>query len=55
MALIDFSVGDRDNFEVEGHDSGFCFQCCVCVHRHGLDSEEPCRTCDHNANAVQDD
>jgi hypothetical protein len=43
----------RDHFEPEetGH---FSVPCCWCVHRHNTDSEEPCRTCDHNGNAVQE-
>ena len=43
----------RDKFEPEnaGH---FAEPCCWCVHRFGSDTAEPCRTCDHNANAIQD-
>lgn len=51
MGLATYSV-TRDNFEADGGDQGFSFPCCVCVHRHGSDQAEPCRTCDHNANAV---
>lgn len=42
----------RDHFEPEeeGHLS---IPCCWCIHRHGRDDEEPCRTCDHNCNAVK--
>ncbi len=30
---------------------GLAFPCNVCLHNQKTDSEEPCRTCDHNANA----
>lgn len=44
----------RDKFEFNDPGGGFrlAFPCCVCIHRDGTDQEEPCRTCDHNANAV---
>lgn len=51
MGLTDHSVR-RDKFEPEGGDLGMAFPCCVCTHRHGSDQAEPCRTCDHNANAA---
>lgn len=43
----------RDNFEWDEADA-FSFPCCVCEHKRTRDTEEPCRTCDHNANAVKD-
>lgn len=51
---IESYIVRRDNFEADT-DSHLAFPCCVCVHRHGSDREEPCRTCDHNANAVADE
>lgn len=53
MGLSAYSV-KRDKFEPEGGDLGLSFPCCVCLHRHGTDQVEPCRTCDHNINAVPD-
>lgn len=44
----------RDKFEPEYQGRGFEIPCCWCKHRHGSDDQEPCRTCDHNANAVED-
>lgn len=44
----------RDKFEPEDA-RGFEIPCCWCRHRHGLDTEEPCRTCDHSATAVDED
>ena len=54
---IDTYVVNRDKFEPEDQASGFqlCFPCCACKWRHGADYEEPCRTCDHNASAQDDD
>lgn len=44
----------RDRFEPEIPRGGFDIPCCWCKHRHGSDDAGPCRTCDHNANAVED-
>jgi len=45
---------ERDNFQ-HGHDySIYGFPCCVCEHRQHDAQNEPCRTCDHNVNAVKD-
>lgn len=46
-----FPVVARDKFEPdeEGH---MAIPCCWCKHRHGSDTQEPCRTCDHNCNAI---
>jgi hypothetical protein len=44
----------RDNFEPEHPSGGFAVPCCWCKHRHGSDSSEPCRTCDHNACAEKE-
>lgn len=57
MALKDYGVA-RDKFEIPEHglvgiDEQLCFPCCCCVHHYKTDSEEPCRTCDHNSNAVR--
>ena len=40
---------DKFEFEESGHQ--FAFPCCVCIHRHGTDRDEPCRSCINNANA----
>jgi hypothetical protein len=56
MSLQDYAV-KRDKFERSGNGSGSLtldFPCCVCFHRFRKDTEEPCRTCDHNVNAVKD-
>lgn len=54
MGLLNYTV-KRDKFEAEEITNGFDFPCGICVHRHGRDIDEPCRTCDHNLRAVQDD
>lgn len=41
----------RNNFEPEIPRTGFVEPCCWCVNRHGSDTDAPCSTCDHNANA----
>ena len=56
MSLKDYAK-QRDNFALgDGqHFSGFDFPCCDCKHvTHSADMP-PCRTCDHNVNAVKDD
>lgn len=45
----------RDHFEPEESGHGLSIPCCWCTHRHGLCTEEPCRTCDHNAGAASED
>ena len=45
-----YPIVSRDHFEAE-ETGNLAFPCCCCVHRHGSDKDEPCRTCDHNANA----
>jgi hypothetical protein len=55
MALIDYTM-NRDKFELEvEYVNGFDFPCGLCKHRHGADSDEPCRTCDYNVSAVRDE
>ena len=54
MALIDYAV-QRDKFEADEVTNGFDFPCGVCIHRHGTDMDEPCRTCDYNMRSVPDD
>ena len=44
----------RDHFEPED-DTGLCFPCCACRHRHGTDKDEPCIRCDWNLGAKEDD
>lgn len=52
---LELYIAHRDKFEADEPDGGFqlAFPCCVCKHRHGADMDEPCRSCDHNANAVE--
>ena len=57
MSLRDYAVA-RDNFCLDPlgyNDPRFAFPCCVCRNKDKGDQEEPCRTCDHNVNAVKDD
>lgn len=51
MGLIDYAV-QRDKFQAEEVTNGFDFPCGACIHRHGTDMDEPCRTCDHNLRSV---
>ena len=55
MSLRDY-VKTRDKFELgDGqHFGGFDFPCCDCKHVKQSADLEPCRTCDHNVNAVKD-
>lgn len=55
MGLEAFVV-QRDKFKLdESAEVHLAFPCCVCAHRHGTDRDEPCRTCDHNLGAVQEE
>ena len=54
MSLRDYVVA-RDKFLLNGTGTvglSLAFPCCCCTHRNMKDTQEPCRTCDHNANAV---
>jgi hypothetical protein len=54
MSLKDWSC-DHDKFELHdvlGGPFEMSFPCCVCKHRFKVDTEEPCRSCGHNMNAV---
>lgn len=54
---LELHFANRDKFELEEPGVGgyqLAFPCCVCAHREGSDKDEPCRTCDHNANAVEE-
>ena len=53
MSLRNYDVR-RDKFEPDVRGS-FGFPCFACKHRYGKDTDEPCRTCDHNAGAVKDE
>lgn len=55
MSLRDYTKA-RDKFQLgDGqHFSGFDFPCCDCKHVRQSADMEPCRTCDHNVNAVDD-
>lgn len=52
MSLQDYAV-KRDKFEYDDS-SVFDFPCTVCKSKTKQDTDEPCRTCDHNANAVKE-
>jgi hypothetical protein len=61
MSLKDYAVA-RDKFTRDSHDGGpprfadeVAFPCCVGANSEHTDDEEPCRTCDHNVNAVKDE
>lgn len=42
----------RDRFEVDpSFETRLAFPCCVCLHRHGSDRDEPCIRCTNNLNA----
>lgn len=48
-------VVHRDAFEFEDEDKyNLSFPCCICIHRHKTDMDEPCRHCDHNMHSVND-
>ena len=53
MSLKDYAV-KRDKFEPRP-DVGFGFPCCACRHMDKPSGKDPCRTCDHNVNAVMDE
>jgi hypothetical protein len=57
MSLQDYAV-NRDKFLLR-RDGPTCalsldFPCCHCFYYFKVESDEPCRTCDHNSNAVKD-
>lgn len=42
----------RNHFEIDpAFETRLAFPCCVCLHRHGSDRDEPCDKCEHNLNA----
>lgn len=42
----------RDYFKIDpAFETRLAFPCCVCLHRHGSDRDEPCNKCEHNLNA----
>jgi len=58
MSLRNYAKS-RDKFELDAKDGGeprFAYElawpCCCCKNSEYTDQEEPCRTCDHNVNAV---
>ena len=55
MGLGDYSV-NRDKFEYgdDFYNREFDFPCCVCKWNQCDCAGEPCRTCDHNVQAVDD-
>jgi hypothetical protein len=56
MSLQDYQVA-RDHFRADDMAGvrSFAFPCSACVHRGLRDTQQPCRTCDHNVNAVSDE
>lgn len=50
MGLQEYIVR-RDKFDPR-QDLGYGFPCCACKHMTQSAKDEPCRTCDHNFNAV---
>ncbi len=52
MSLRDYNV-NRDKFEADEWGT-MSFPCCACKHVRQSADMEPCRTCDHNVNAVKD-
>jgi hypothetical protein len=54
MSLKDHEV-PRDKFEPDDSVNGLSFPCNCCAYRNLSDSDEPCRTCDHNLNSVSYD
>lgn len=54
MSLQDY-IANRDNFVLdEDLMDLFPFPCRDCSHRIKNDTEEPCRSCDYNRNAVRE-
>ena len=49
MSLQDYEV---NNDKFEAYENPFCFPCHACKHRFRAFKQEPCRSCGHNANAV---
>ncbi len=42
----------KDRFEIDPvFEIKLAFPCCVCIHRHGTDKDEPCIHCEHNLRA----
>jgi hypothetical protein len=52
MSLSDYAK-KRDRFEAQT--DAFDDICFLCKHFSVKANQEPCRTCDHNANAVKDE
>jgi hypothetical protein len=54
MSLADYVATPMDRFELDDKSRGLglSFPCNCCKHRHNKDTDVPCRTCDHNVNAV---
>jgi hypothetical protein len=51
-ASFDESCRIRDRFTVDPEfETRLAFPCCVCIHRHGTDRDEPCIKCQHNLSA----
>jgi len=52
MSLQDYTV-KRDKFEAK-LDLVYGFPCNACKHIHKPCHDEPCQSCDHNVNAIDD-
>jgi hypothetical protein len=55
MSLKDYAV-NRDKFQLRKdgrHALSLDFPCCHCSYCFKVETDEPCRTCDHNSNAVK--
>lgn len=48
IAILNSVQPDKDKFELDDRGFGLAFPCCVCVHCHGSDKDEPCISCGHN-------
>lgn len=49
-AAITRQINRRNKFD-PAFETRLAFPCCVCLHRHGSDRDEPCNKCEHNLNA----
>lgn len=37
----------ESNFKFDPNEHDFAFPCCICIHRHGAEDDEPCASCGH--------
>ena len=50
---LDAYKTDNDWFEYDESNSDLSFPCCVCLFKNGSQTDQPCRTCGHNANSKE--